>query len=1087
LTRHAPERIAFAVAAALLALVGARPARAAVGSTDYVVTATNGLYEPPPSAAVPVGISNNAGVNGKRVDFPFPFQFFGRLYDHVFATTYGYSRFGSDAAVYSFPVDPSTLGVGSPADGVCAPAWDYVVVPGTGNAVKWTAGVAPFRRLIVSYENVILNVNSSAKLTFQTKYFESTGRIEFAYKTTSTNWSGAQYAVAIDAFGDDPRWTAPVNTNTNNTGRPANDYRFEPRTVLLSGRVLYDRLTPSASGLSTTPTPAPASGLRIEVRNADGTTNYLSATDDLGYFALRTGVGPSAGADVYVHAQGAGCVVKAPGAADAANWRAFTGVTFLADVDFGTRSIDVGSDPNAVFREPASIASAIQRVYDYAAPKVTQTIPVLAVTYDAASTTAATAYSVGATASASTMVVAGPATANPDTWDDAVIQRTYGRHVLASIAQPPAPGSFAYDDRLDVVTDPVNAFAAGFGCYLHAVVEGRSLLVDTTSQSAAVTFDLESPTLTSPRGAAVAGWVAAALYDLVDPANESWDWTDGTTGNSARPLIFADLIAVVPDSNQLFRTWGGTGAGVLAVSRNFTFHGIIPDDAFEPNDQASESQAIGTVLLRRDALTLNAGNEDWFSFDAPAGILDLVAQAAFPRATYVTTVELQILTPAGAVVGGVVDSGTDVPTLEVGAVPAGSYRLRVRSVSGDTVPSYVVQIYDHLHVDATPLKSWTVGFPYEQTIPVTNGYPPYAFTVAFGRSPPGIQFDAAAGRASGTPAEPGTYDFTLVVQDAGNPAHSDSVVEHVVIAPPLHIDLGEFVGLPLGRPVDTTRAHVGGTAPLTVTVTAGAAPSGVALASDDLRFTGEATVPGSTAISISAVDVAGSESSTSTTCVVCVPAPAPKTPVDLHAHERAVGFFYDAVAGSTATVAVTNAPKVESKRALSIVVLGPDGSPVTGGKMRPGKGRAAAVNAPAPLTGRYFAVVTADDGEDEPLLGTVTVKPPTKTVGTLAAVQPGTTFEISFGALAGARLSLTARPERKSHASLSIVALVDPSGGIVSVDGAAKTKGTTASLATELSKSGTWTARVAATGGQPGKVTYVVKVVEPKGAKFSAD
>jgi len=52
----------------------------------------------------------------------------------------------------------------------------------------------------------------------------------------------------------------------------------------------------------------------VEVRNADGTTNFLSATDDDGYFGFQTAAGPATGADLFVHAQGAGCVVKALGA-----------------------------------------------------------------------------------------------------------------------------------------------------------------------------------------------------------------------------------------------------------------------------------------------------------------------------------------------------------------------------------------------------------------------------------------------------------------------------------------------------------------------------------------------------------------------------------------------------------------------------------------------------------------------------------------------------------------------------------------------------------------------------------------------------
>jgi hypothetical protein len=131
--------------------------------------------------------------------------------------------------------------------------------------------------------------------------------------------------------------------------------------------------------------------------------------------------------------------------------------------------------------------------------------------------------------------------------------------------------------------------------------------------------------------------------------------------------------------------------------------------------------------------------------------------------------------------------------------------------------------------------------------------------------------------------------------------------------------------------------------------------------------------------------------------------------------------------------------------------------------------------------------VDAGDGEDEPLLGSPTLRPPTKAAGSFEDVQPGASVEITFGALDGAKLSLLARPEKKSGSSLAVMTLISPSGAAVSLDGVATKKGTAASLATKLHESGTWRVRLSATGGSPGKVTYAIKLTEPKGVTFSAD
>jgi hypothetical protein len=1056
----------------------------AVGSTDYVATATSGLYEAPPSGAAAVGSST---ATGARADPPFEFPYFGVLYDHVYVTIGSYILFGNDTTTASLlPSDPSTVAPGSTPDGACSPLWMGIASGSLASTYKWTAGTAPNRRFIISFENVAPYSGGSARMTYQVRLFEGSGRIEFAYKPdiVPSTWSGIAYSIGMVAPGTDPRWFAPVNTSTTNTGHPANDYAMDPRVVTIGGRLMYDRLTPNAQGWGTATTPAAASSSSLDVLYADGRPAARGSTDASGYFQFA--MLPSAAGvpvDLFAYTRGPAVVVRPP-ASGVHSRRVVQGFNGASDATLGTVIVDAASDPTAAFRGPMNVSSVLNRLHAAASPLFTSTIPQINVFYDAAGA-AATAYAPGSGPATASMTVAGPSAPNPDAWDDGVIDRVYGRHVLASIAPRQV---FPADDRLDAATEPTNAFAVAFGCSLYAAFEGKGAIVDSTSEASATVFDLETPMLASPKGTDVAGWVAAALYDLVDAANETSDWTDGTTGAAATDAyVLVSTMTVIPDAKQFYLAWVKSGRDALALSRTFIAHGLLADDASEPNDEAAESAAFGAVGTRKDGLVLNAGNEDWFTLVVPNAVDDARADVGAVRSSIVSTIELTAFAAGGGVLADKVDSGQGPVQLTIGPLSAGSYRIRVKSVAGDAVPTYTLQASNRLRISHTALQHWTSGRAYAQNIAVSGGIAPLLFQVQSGAAPPGLVFDAALGRVSGVPSKPGVYDFSLAVLDSGNPAHVDVWPQHVVIAEPLAFDLGKFVGFPSGRAVDVVREHVGGTAPLVVSLSAGALPPGLSLSPGSLGFTGTTSAPGAYPMTISGVDAAGSPTSTSPIGVVCVALTAKKTPVDLAAHAPACGFFFDAVAGSKTTIAVVNAPRVKVRRPMTLVVLGPDGLPVAGGKIKVGKGRAAAAAVPAPITGRYYAIVDAADGDDEPLLATAVVKPPTKTTGTIAALQPGTSVEIEFGALAGAKLSFTARPDRLSGESLSVATLRDPSGDFVPLDGIATTKGTAALLTTQLAKSGTWKIRLAAKGGTAGKATYVIKLIEPKGVTFSAD
>jgi hypothetical protein len=65
------------------------------------------------------------------------------------------------------------------------------------------------------------------------------------------------------------------------------------------------------------------------------------------------------------------------------------------------------------------------------------------------------------------------------------------------------------------------------------------------------------------------------------------------------------------------------------------------------------------------------------------------------------------------------------------------------------------------------------GNPYDETIEVTGGTPPYTWDITAGSIPDGLTLDLASGKLTGVPASIGTYIFTARVTDGSDPALTD--------------------------------------------------------------------------------------------------------------------------------------------------------------------------------------------------------------------------------------------------------------------------------------------------------------------------
>jgi hypothetical protein len=161
-----------------------------------------------------------------------------------------------------------------------------------------------------------------------------------------------------------------------------------------------------------------------------------------------------------------------------------------------------------------------------------------------------------------------------------------------------------------------------------------------------------------------------------------------------------------------------------------------------------------------------------------------------------------------------------------------------------------------LSVTADSLPTGTAGTPYSGFVNVLGGRPTYSFTLSPASPlPPGLRFRPATGSITGTPRTAGSYPFTVTVTDDSVPTPLTSTVTLTITVDPSPLSIRTTSLRPAVEGTHycqllTTR---GGTAPMTWSVSAGAVPAGLALASDG-ALGGRASVSGTFSFTVKATD-----------------------------------------------------------------------------------------------------------------------------------------------------------------------------------------------------------------------------------------
>ncbi|WP_446744206.1 beta strand repeat-containing protein [Silvibacterium acidisoli] len=207
--------------------------------------------------------------------------------------------------------------------------------------------------------------------------------------------------------------------------------------------------------------------------------------------------------------------------------------------------------------------------------------------------------------------------------------------------------------------------------------------------------------------------------------------------------------------------------------------------------------------------------------------------------------------PAGLTISGCTVSGTPTtPGTSQVTVKVTDSASPANTASG---PETIVISAANLVLTSTTLPNGTVGVAYSGTIGASGGTAPYSCVVTGGTPPPGLVLNGCA--VSGIPTTAGTFNVTVKVTDAANPAKTATGPETIVISPAAMTLTGST--LPNGTVGVAYTGNVaisGGTAPYSCVVTGGTPPPGLVL--NGCAVSGTPTSAGTFNVTVKATDSA---------------------------------------------------------------------------------------------------------------------------------------------------------------------------------------------------------------------------------------
>ncbi len=381
------------------------------------------------------------------------------------------------------------------------------------------------------------------------------------------------------------------------------------------------------------------------------------------------------------------------------------------------------------------------------------------------------------------------------------------------------------------------------------VISGTPTATGTFSFTVTVA-DAESPALTKSAGFSfVVTPASLAIITSSLPAGtqgSSYNRTLQATGGTT-PYNWSITTGALPTGLTLSATTGMI-SGTPTVSGNFSF-GVTVQDAGSPAQTATATVTLSLVAagtpLAISSTSVPAG--------ATGQIYNALLNATGGTGPYTWSITSGTL-PAG------LSLATSTGTISGTPTASGSTSLTFKVVDSSSPAqaksiTLTLVIAQALVITTASLPSGTKGSAYSNTMAATGGTTPYSWSIGAGSLPAGLSLASTTGLISGTPNTKGTFGFTVTVTDAGNPAQAKSVAFSLVVAPAtLAITTSSLASGTQGTSYSNAVSATGGTTPYIWSISSGALPAGLSLASSTGLISGTPTAAGTFSFTATVAD-----------------------------------------------------------------------------------------------------------------------------------------------------------------------------------------------------------------------------------------
>ena len=340
--------------------------------------------------------------------------------------------------------------------------------------------------------------------------------------------------------------------------------------------------------------------------------------------------------------------------------------------------------------------------------------------------------------------------------------------------------------------------------------------------------------------------VASAAGDLVFDVCDIYDQLNGGTLTPAAGQTVFQTLAIGSPRFAFYKTSALPGA----ASVNISF-----------SSQASDMIHVALNIKQSVPLTIApAALVDWTVNKSGYSQIISASGGSTPYSFSVTAGAL----PGGLTLtsGGVL-SGTPTAT--------GTFNFTVSATdsgSGSGSQAYTVVINPAVTVSPATLPDWTINRAgYSQTVTSANGTGAKTLSVSAGAIPPGMTFTAGTGVLNGTPTATGTFNFTITATDTVGATGSQAYT--IIINPAVTVSPATLPDWTINRAgYSQTVTGANGTGAKTLSVSAGAIPTGMTFTAGTGVLNGTPTAAGTFNFTITATDTVGATGSQAYTIII---------------------------------------------------------------------------------------------------------------------------------------------------------------------------------------------------------------------------